>query len=134
MFNNNLPKILANWDEEKSKNLFGVINGWDSSRSLSKSMRDLSTIYKVPELFEEMPTIRGALAHNGIFADNSDFKKNFSVYQELDLFLIILVLRKLGYEGKFTHPIIQNSEMRFLDVKDLKGNIKLSEFNKMQLS
>lgn len=134
LFDNELSKILDHWDEKKSKILFGVINGWDSSRSLSKSMRDLSTIYKVPELFEEMPTIRGALAHNGIFADNSDFKKNFSVYQELDLFLIILVLRKFGYEGKFTHPFIQNSEMRFLDVKDLKDNIKLSEFNKMQLS
>ena len=97
-------------------------------------MRDLSTIYEVPELFKEMPTIRGALAHNGIFADNSDFKKNFSAYQELDLFLIILVLRKFGYGGKFTHPFIQNSEMRFLDVKDLKDNIKLSGFNNMQLS
>ena len=134
LFDDKLSEILDNWDKGRSKKLFGTIAGWNSSRTLLESMRDLSAIYKVPELFKEMPTIRGALAHNGIFADNSDFKKNFSVYQELDLFLIILVLRKFGYEGKFTHPFIQNSEMRFLDVKDLKGNIKLSEFNKMQLS
>ena len=97
-------------------------------------MRDLSAIYKVPELFKGMPQIRGALAHNGIFADNSDLEKNLFAYQELDLFLVILVLRKFGYEGKFTHPFIQNSEMSFLDLKELQDNIKLSEFNKMQVS
>lgn len=134
LFDDKLSEILDNWDKGRSKKLFGTIAGWNSSRTLLESMRDLSAIYKVPELFKGMPQIRGALAHNGIFADNSDLEKNLFAYQELDLFLVILVLRKFGYEGKFTHPFIQNSEMSFLDLKELQDNIKLSEFNKMQVS
>ena len=128
LFDNKLPNILDNWDREKSKNLFGIINGWNSSRSLNKSMRDLSILYKVPKLFKEMSAIRGALAHN------SDIKKNFSAYQELDLFLIILVLRKFGYEGKFTHIFIQDTEIQSLNLKELNDDMDLSDFNNMRVS
>lgn len=133
LFNSKLPEILEHWDEERSKNLFNIIKGWDSSRTLTNSIRDLSKEYKVPKLFKELPALRGALAHNGVLGKNIDVHRAFLAYQELDLFLTILILRKFGYDGKFTHSFIQKKDMRFLSMNDLNDTANLSDFNDMKL-
>lgn len=133
LFNSELSKILDHWDEKRSENLFNIIKGWDSSRSLSVAIEELSKEYQVPKLFKELPAFRGALAHNGVWGKNIDVYKASLAYQELDLFLIILILRKLGYKGKFTHDFIQNREMVFLDMKDLNNKKNLSDFNDMRI-
>lgn len=114
---------------------FNTIKGWNNSRSLKNAIKTFADFFKIPHLSGAVVDIRGKIAHNGVIGNNRvDYSSKFQLYKELELFIMIGILRIFEYEGNFTHLYFSYPFPESKSMASLEAGTKLSELCKMRVS
>ena len=127
--------MLDNWDSTRSSSLFNTIKGWNNSRSLKNAIKTFADFFEIPYLSGKIVDIRGKIAHNGVIGNRRvEYSSNFQLYKELELFIIIAILKIFEYKGNFTHLYFSYPVPEPKSMASLEAGTKLSELCKMRVS
>ncbi len=130
-----LTNMLDNWDSTRSSSLFNTIKGWNNSRSLKNAIKTFADFFEIPYLSGKIVDIRGKIAHNGVIGNRRvEYSSNFQLYKELELFIIIAILKIFEYKGNFTHLYFSYPVPESKSMASLEAGTKLSELCKMRVS